>query len=85
VEGGVQLGPLDTTATDRCVMPAPGDYGDGEIGGMMIGWGTEIHRESLPQCRFVCHKPHMICPDANPGPHGGKPATNPLSYGTANV
>jgi hypothetical protein len=23
------------------------------------------------------------CPDANPGRHGGKPATNRLSYGTA--
>jgi hypothetical protein len=44
---------------------------------------TEELGENLPQCRFVQHKPHMLCPDANPGRRGGKPATNRLSYGTA--
>jgi hypothetical protein len=37
VGGGVQLGPLRTAATNRPIVPAPGDYDDGEIGGMMIG------------------------------------------------
>jgi hypothetical protein len=37
VGGGVQLGPLGTTATNRPIVPTPGDYDDGEIGGMMIG------------------------------------------------
>jgi hypothetical protein len=37
--GGVQLGPLCTTATNRPIVLAPGDYDDGEIGGMMIGKG----------------------------------------------
>jgi hypothetical protein len=41
---------------------------------------TEVLGENLPQCRFVHHKPNML-PDANPGYHGGKPATNRLSYG----
>jgi hypothetical protein len=37
VEGGVQLGPLGITATNSPIVPALGDYDDGEIGGMMIG------------------------------------------------
>jgi hypothetical protein len=40
VGGGVQLGPLGTAATNRPIVPAPGDYDDGEIGGMMIGRGN---------------------------------------------
>jgi hypothetical protein len=58
VGGGVQLGPLGTAATNRPVVPASGDYDDGEIGGM-IGRGTEVLGENLPQCRFVHHKSHM--------------------------
>jgi hypothetical protein len=38
------LGPLGTAATNRPVVPAPGDYDDGEIGGMMIGKGTRSTR-----------------------------------------
>jgi hypothetical protein len=39
VEGGVHLGPLGTAATNRPIVPAPGDYDDGEIG-RKIGWGS---------------------------------------------
>jgi hypothetical protein len=35
VRVGVQLGPLATEATNRHIVPAPGDYDDGEIGGMV--------------------------------------------------
>jgi hypothetical protein len=35
--GGVQLGPLGTATTNRPIVPALGDYNDGEIGGKMIG------------------------------------------------
>jgi hypothetical protein len=83
VGGGVQLGPLDTAATNKPIVSAPGDYDDGEIGGMMIGRGNQVLGEHLPQCRYVHHKSHMLCPDANPGRRGGKPATNRLCYGTA--
>jgi hypothetical protein len=76
------LGPLGAAAINRPIVAAPGDYDDGEIGGM-IGRETEVLGKNLPQCRFVHHKPHMLCLDANPGRHGGKPATNRLSYGTA--
>jgi hypothetical protein len=37
VEGGVQLGPLGTAATNRHIVLTSGDYDDGEICGMMIG------------------------------------------------
>jgi hypothetical protein len=43
VGGGVQLSPLDNAATNRPIMPAPSDYDDGEIGGM-IGRGNRSSR-----------------------------------------
>jgi hypothetical protein len=46
---------------------------------------TEVFSENLPQCHFVYHKPHMLCPDENLGRRGWKPATNHLNYGTNNV
>jgi hypothetical protein len=39
VGDGVQLGPLGTSATNRPILSPPGDYEDGEFGGMMIGRG----------------------------------------------
>jgi hypothetical protein len=44
VRGGVQLGPLSTAATHRPIVPAPDDYDDGKIGGMMIGRGNRSTR-----------------------------------------
>jgi hypothetical protein len=84
LEDGVQLGPIGTAADNRPPMPAPGDYDDGEIGGM-IGKGnrsTRIKPAPVPFC--PPQTPHT-CSDANPGRRGGKPATNRLSYGTAKV
>jgi hypothetical protein len=34
--GESKLGPLGTLATEWPIVPAPGDYDDGEIGGMKI-------------------------------------------------
>jgi hypothetical protein len=83
VEGGVQLGPLGTAATNRPIAPAPGDYDDGEIGGMMIGRGNpSTRRKPAPVQLCPPQTPHA-CPDANPGSCGEKPATNRLSYCTA--
>jgi hypothetical protein len=38
--GGFQFGSLSTAATNRPILPAPGDHDDGEIGGM-IGRGNQ--------------------------------------------
>jgi hypothetical protein len=34
------LGPLGTEASNRPIVPAPGEYDDREIGGMIIGRGN---------------------------------------------
>jgi hypothetical protein len=81
VGGGVQLGPLGTVATNRPIVPALGDYDDGEIGGM-IGRETEVLRENCPNAALSTTNP-TCCPDANPGCCGGKPVPNRLSYGKA--
>jgi hypothetical protein len=82
VGGGVHLGPLGTAATNRPIVPAPGDYNEGEIGGM-IGRGNRRTRRKPAPVPLCSYKPHMLCPDENPGRRGGKSATNRLSYGKA--
>jgi hypothetical protein len=57
VGGGVQLGPLGTAATDRPLVPAPGDNDDGEIGGM-IGRGNRSTRRKPA--------PVLLCPPQTP-------------------
>jgi hypothetical protein len=53
VGGGVQLGPLVTAATDWPIVPASGDYDDGEIGGIMMSRGNRSTRrkpDPVPLC-----------------------------------
>jgi hypothetical protein len=58
VGGGVESNWV-LSATNRPIMPTPGDYDDGEIGGMKIGRGNRTtRRENLPQRHF--------CPSQNP-------------------
>jgi hypothetical protein len=38
------LGPLGTSATEWTIVPAPGDYDDGEFGGMKFGMGNRSTR-----------------------------------------
>jgi hypothetical protein len=62
-------------------MPAPGDYDDGEIGGM-IGWqGKPKYWKKTCPSAVLSTKNSTCCPDANPCRCGGKPVTN--RYGTA--
>jgi hypothetical protein len=79
---GVQLGPIGNAATNRPIVPAPDDYDDGEIGGMIVRGNRSTRRKPCPSATLSTTNP-TCCPEANPGRCGGKPATNRFSYGTA--
>jgi hypothetical protein len=65
---GVHLGPLGTAAANRPIVSAPGDYDDGEIGGMMIGRGNRSCRRK-PAPVPLCPPQTLIClPGRDPGP-----------------
>jgi hypothetical protein len=49
------------------IVPAQGDYDEGEIGEMMIGKGNRSTRRKPASVRFVHHKPHML-PGREPEP-----------------
>jgi hypothetical protein len=76
------LSPLGTAATNRPIVPAPGDYDDGEFGGMNGRGNRSTQRKPalLPLCP---PQNPTCCSDTNLGRRVGKPATNRLSYGTA--
>jgi hypothetical protein len=77
------LGPLGTAATNRPIVPAPGNYDDdGEIGGMLIWEGKPKYSEiTCPSASLSTTNP-TYCPHANPARRDGKPANKRLSYGT---
>jgi hypothetical protein len=68
VDGGVQLGPLGTAATNRPIVPASGDYDDGKIGGL-IGSGHRSTRRKLA--------PVPLCP-----PHTAPTRTRAAAVGS---
>jgi hypothetical protein len=71
-------------STNRPIVPAPGHYDDGEIGGMIRRGNRSTRRKTCPSVVLSTTNP-TCCPDANPGRRGGKPATNRLRYGTTLV
>jgi hypothetical protein len=71
VGGGVQLGSLGTAATNRPIVPAPGDYDNGEIGGM-IGRGNRSTRRKPVQM--------PLCPPQNP--HAARMRTRTAAVGS---
>jgi hypothetical protein len=72
VGGGVQLGPLGTAVTIRPIVPAPGDYDDGETGGM-IGRGNRNTRRKPT--------PVLLCPPQTP--HAARTRTRAAAVGIA--
>jgi hypothetical protein len=72
VGGGVQLGPLGTAATNRPIGPAPGDYDDGEISGMMTGRGNRSTRRKPA--------PMPLCPPQTP--YAARTRTRAAAVGT---
>jgi hypothetical protein len=56
--GGAQLGPLGTAATNRPIVPAPGDYEDGEIGGMIGKGNRSTRRKPAPMPLCPPQTPH---------------------------
>jgi hypothetical protein len=84
VGGEVKLGPLGTSGTEWPIVPAPGDYDDGEFGGMKIWQGKSKYSEkTCPSATLSTTKPTWPDPGSNPGRRGEKLATNRLSYGAA--
>jgi hypothetical protein len=78
------LGPLGTAATNRPTVPAPADYDDGEIGGMIVRGNRNTRRKPAPVPLCPLQTPHA-CPDAKSGRRGGKPATNRLNTWSVGV
>jgi hypothetical protein len=70
VGGGGQLGPLSIVAY-RPILPAPGDYDDGEIGGM-IGRVTRSTRRKPA--------PVPLCPSQTP--HAARTRTRAAAVGS---
>jgi hypothetical protein len=58
VEGGVHLCPFGTEATNRPIVPAPADYDDGEIGGMIGNGNRSTRRKPAPVPLCPPQTPH---------------------------
>jgi hypothetical protein len=69
--GGVQLDPLGTAATNRPIVPAPGDYDDGEIRGMISRGNRSTQRKPAPM---------QLCPPQTP--HAARTRTRAAAVGS---
>jgi hypothetical protein len=69
--GGAQLGPLRTADTNRSIVPAPGDYDDGEIGGMIARGNRSTPRKPAPM---------PLCPPQTP--HAARTRTRTAAVGS---
>jgi hypothetical protein len=69
--GGVQFGPLGTAATNRPIVPAPGDYDDGEVDGMIGRGNRSARRKPVPM---------LLCPSQTP--HSARTRTRAAAVGS---
>jgi hypothetical protein len=60
VGGGVQLCSFGAPATNRLIVPAPGDYDDGEIGGIIGKGNISIRRKPAPAALCPPQTPHAV-------------------------
>jgi hypothetical protein len=81
VEGGVQLDPLDTAANNGLLCQPRVIIMMQKLVEWLAG-ETEALGENPPSAASSTTN-STCCPEENQGRHGGKPATNRLSYGTA--
>jgi hypothetical protein len=58
VGSGVQLDPLGATATNMPIVPAPGYYDDGEVGGMIDRENRSTRRKPAPVPLCPPQTPH---------------------------
>jgi hypothetical protein len=70
VGGGIQ-GPLGTAATNRPIVPAPGDYDDEEFGGMIDRGNRSTRRKPAPV---------LLCPPQTP--HAARTRTRAAAVGS---
>jgi hypothetical protein len=82
--GGVRLTPLGTSATNWPVVPAPDDRWWMWSSRRNENWQGEpkYSEKTCPSATSSTTNPTWPDSGSNPGSRGGKPATNPLSYGT---
>jgi hypothetical protein len=73
--GGVQLGPLGTATTNRSIVPAPGDYDDGEIGGMIGRGNGSTRRKPAPVPLCPPQTPHAAGTRTRASAVGSQPLT----------
>jgi hypothetical protein len=62
------LGPLGTLATEWSIVPALGDYDDGESGGMKIGRGNRSTRRKPAIAPLCPPQIPLARPGLEPGP-----------------
>jgi hypothetical protein len=64
---GVELGPVGTSATEWPIVPAPGDCGDGQFGGIKIGRGNRSTRRKLASAPLCPPQIPLARPGLEPG------------------